>query len=564
LVERFIYWLTLPLRHNQPTLLTQFAGLLFQLSGIKELYPREKMLALLSGNRPIFVSLSDYPEGIEIQQSFEVMRLFLACDRLSTLPPAIDNASRLPAAEHSIRPQILTALTRLQHIGLDMITYLTAVSRVNKQAALLRANSALDELEDYVMIEVITPEQVILRQIIHHWHRLINEAGGEIGRVDLFSPIPNPYVVGNPVIGDNFVGRDDIIQRLEDLWLSSQPPSVVLYGHRRMGKSSILHNLKTHLGGLTIVIDFNMQVVGSVNSTHELLYALAIEIYDGVPSSQQWELEEPCLIHFATHNPYHALQRFLKQLDRVRNQQRFIITVDEFELLEELIKEGVIERRLIRFWRGLIQTYPWFIMLFSGLHTLDEMRQDYWSPLFGSTTAVSVSFLSQAAVHRLVTQPSADFDMEYDREVVQAIYHLTNGQPYLIQLIGHALVTCFNQQLFEAGKFYKKCFTLEDLEAVVNSPEFYWDGDAYFAGIWQQAEFSQPQGQLEILRKLCYAKLSQAQLVAETTLSIEVLRPALEMLQRHDIIQQQNDQYIYTVELMQRWVARMKVICSPL
>jgi hypothetical protein len=559
LVERFIYSLTSGLRDGKQTPLTYFAGLLFQLLDRKAPDSRGEMLSLLSNARPIYASLTDYSEGLEIQRSFEVMLGFLSCDRLSTLPEAVDAAYRLPTVENSIRPQILIALNRLQNIGLDMITYLTAVSRVNKQAALLRANSALDELDNYLVTEVIIPEQIILRHIIHHWHRLISEAGGEIGRAESSSPVPNPYVVGNPVIRDIFVGREDILQRLEELWLSPQPPSIILYGHRRMGKSSILHNLKTHLGGQTIVIDFNMQVVGSVNSTSELLYALAIEIYDSLPLAQQLELEEPQHTHFIAHNPYHTLLRFLKQLDRIRNRHRLIIAVDEFELLEELIKDNIIEHRLIGFWRGVIQTYPWFIMIFAGLHTLDEMREDYWSPLFSSITAVPVSFLSKGAVHKLVTQPSPDFDIEYDREVVQAIYQLTNGQPYLTQLIGHALVTHFNQQVFEEGRHREKHFTLEDLESVVNSPVFYCDGDAYFAGVWKQAETSQPHGQLAILCKLCCARLSQSQLVEETTLSIEIVQVALETLKRHDVIKQENGCYIYTVELMRRWVRRTKV-----
>lgn len=559
LTERLIYQLTLPLRHLQPTPLTHFAGLLFQLSNRKASNSRDEMLSLLSSNDQIYTRLTDHPEGLEIQRSFEVMLSFLACDRLPALPHVVDVASRLPAVENSIRPQLLIALNRLKNTALDIITYLTAVSRVNKQAALLRANSALDELDGYVTTEVLIPEQVILSHIIRHWHRLISEAGGEIGRVETLVPVPNPYVAGNPVVGSIFVGREDIIQRLEELWISPQPPSIILFGHRRMGKSSILHNLTTHLGGQTIVVDFNMQVVGSVNSTNELLYALAVEIYDNLSSIQQSELEEPQHNHFTFHNPYQMLWRFLKQLNKIRDKHRFIIAVDEFELLEELIKENIIEPRLIGFWRGLIQTYPWFIMIFAGLHTLDEMRQDYWSPLFSSITAVSVSFLSESAVHKLVTQPSPDFDIEYDREVVEEIYRLTNGQPYLTQLIGHALVTRFNQQFFEESKQCEKHFILEDLEAVVSSPEFYRDGDAYFAGIWRQAEVSQPNGQLEILCKLCRAKLSELQLAQETTLTIEMVQAALETLKRHDVLRYEDGNYTYTVELMRYWVERMKV-----
>ncbi|MBF2075462.1 MAG: AAA family ATPase [Synechococcales cyanobacterium C42_A2020_086] len=559
LIERLIYRLTSLLRYPQPTALTQFAGLLFKLLNCSTSDSREEMLALLSNHHFIYSYLANEPEGPEIQYSFEVMLGFLACDSLSGLPQIIAVASRLPAVEGSIRPQLLEALSRLQAIGSDMITYLTAASRVNKQAALLRANKALDELEAYVVGEVIIPEQIILSHIIHHWHRLISEAGGEIGRVETFSTVPNPYVVGNPVIGTIFVGREDIIQRLEELWSTPQPPSIILYGHRRMGKSSILHNLDRHLGEQTVVIDFNMQVIGSVNSTNELLYALAIELYDSLPSAQQSDLEEPQHTQFTTRNPYHALWRFLKQLDRIRDHYRFIIAIDEFELLEELIEEQIIEQRLIGFWRGLIQTYPWFIMIFAGLHTLDEMRENYWSPLFSSITAVPVSFLSNSAVQKLVTQPSPDFDIEYDPEVVQAIYHLTNGQPYLVQLIGHALVTRFNQRVFAEGRQGEKRFKLEDLEAVVNSPEFYRDGDAYFAGIWRRAEISQPHGQLGILCKLCCAKLSLPNLVEDGILSSEAVHSALEALKRHDVIEQEGNHYTYTVELMRRWVERMKI-----
>lgn len=559
LTERLIYRLTLSLRHSQPTSLTHFAGLLFQLLDGKATESKDRLLSLLLDSCPVYGGLTNYPEGLKIQKSFEVMTGFLSCDRISVLPQIVNAASKLPTPENSIRPQLMIALHQLREIGLDIITYLTAVSRVNKQAALLRANSALDELHSYVVTEVLIPEQIILRHIIYHWHHLISEIGGEIGRIELSSPVPNPYVVGNPVLGDIFVGREDIIRSLEELWVSPQPPSIILFGHRRMGKSSILHNLKTHLGGQTIVVDFNMQVVGSVNSTNELLYALAVEIYDSFPSTQQLKLDEPQPADFTNYNPYHTLRRFLKQLDRIRDRHRFIIVIDEFEILEELIEDNTVDRKLISFCRGLIQTYPWFIIIFAGLHTLDEMRKDYWSPLFSSIIAILVSFLSEGAVQKLLTQPSPDFDIEYDREVVHEIYHLTNGQPYLTQLIGHLLVTRFNQQVFEEERQHEKRFTLEDLESVVNSPEFYCDGDAYFAGIWRQAEVSQPRGQLEILCKLCCAKLSQSQLAEETNLSIEMTQAALATLERHDVIKQENARYTYTVELMRRWVKRTKV-----
>src|SRR5262249_45731491 len=132
----------------------------------------------------------------------------------------------------------------LGKIGAEITVYQAATSPVNKLAAIACATDALRTLDEYVNTEVAAPEKAILRGIIQRWRKLVSEAGGDIGRAEDMAPIANPYVAGNPVQGDLFVGREDILRRLEEIWgQPGQCPSVILYGHRRMGKSSILQNL---------------------------------------------------------------------------------------------------------------------------------------------------------------------------------------------------------------------------------------------------------------------------------------------------------------------------------
>ncbi|MGD9099493.1 MAG: ATP-binding protein, partial [Anaerolineae bacterium] len=345
-----------------------------------------------------------------------------AYDELSALPAAVgqdgiprfaqDAGAVLPYNNPPIRPAVLAALERLGAVGAEIAVYRDASSRVNQLAALARAADALDELDEYVGAEVLAPERTLLRRVVRQWQRLVIEAGGEVGRVEATGPVANPYVAGNPVTGDLFVGREDILRRLEELWATvGQRPSVVLYGHRRMGKSSILHNLGARFGAHTVVVDFNMQRVGLVGSTGELLYNLALALYDAQTSevcktSEVLDLGEPHEQHFTAHNPYTAFDRFLKRLESARGERRFIVTVDEFELIEEMIEGGVLEARLLDFWRGVIQTYQWFVMAFAGLHTLREMTRDYWHPLYGSVTAVPVSFLGPQAARRSSRNPA--------------------------------------------------------------------------------------------------------------------------------------------------------------
>jgi hypothetical protein len=340
-------------------------------------------------------------------------------------------------------------------------------------------------------------------------------------------------------------------------------PSVVVYGHRRMGKSSILHNLGARFGAQTVIVDFNMQRVGRVRSNAQLLYQLAVTMFDACeqhgiqPASGFAEPQEQ---DFAEDSPGFGFSRFLSRLERVRDGRRFIITVDEFEKLEEQMEEGRLTPDLLDFWRGTFMTYPWFIMAFAGLYTLEERRHDYWNPLFGSVNAIRVSFLSPAAAQRLIVQPTPDFDLDYDEDAVAEIITLTGGQPFLIQLIGHSLVSRFNQQVFEQGQPHERRFSLADVQTVIADPAFASDGSAYFHGVWNQAQQSEPDGQTIILRVLAPHKagLTLDDLVRSTGLDAAQVQAALHTLLQHDIVWRDGERYGFAVELMRRWAAGME------
>ncbi len=554
LAERWSWQIARVLCNRQTTSLTRFAILLYIL--LDEDMVSSDAFAL-HFYADIYHGLTAYPGGAEIAQTFDTLAELLAYDTVLDLPRATHITFTTPV-EAQLRPAVFSALFELCRIGAEMATFRDATSRVNQLAALARATDALDTLDEFVLAETYPPEQYLFRRIIRQWRRMVSEAGGAAGRIEIVAPVANPYVAGNPVTGALFVGREDVLRRLEELWCNAEhPPSVVLYGHRRMGKSSILHNLGARFGADTLIVDFNMQRVGLVASTGELLYNLALAIFDET-ARVALRLPEPDEARFCEHNPYTAFNRFLKRLEQARGARRFIITLDEFELIEQGIASGQLEPHLLDFWRGVIQTYPWFVMAFAGLHTLEEMRRDYWHPLFGSVTAIPVSFLSPGAATRLITQPALDFPLDYDVDAIERILALTNGQPYLVQLVGHALVTRFNRQTFEEGVERERRFSLADVDAVIAAPEFFRDGDAYFTGVWRQAEVSAPAGQTAALTALVAGVLSAEELAASTGLTLPAALAALEALAAHDVVLQQSGGWAFTVELMRRWVAARK------
>lgn len=162
-----------------------------------------------------------------------------------------------------------------------------------------------------------------------------------------------------------------------------------------MGKSSILQNLgRYRFGADTLIADCNMQRVGRVAHTGELLYDIAVSLWRATspiqfPSSP-WP--EPGLDDF-NRNWYPCFNRFIRELDVRRHGRRLILTIDEFEIIEQLINDGLIERELLAYLRGLMQTEHWLILALAGLHTLKEMASDYFEPLYASVVPVQVSFL---------------------------------------------------------------------------------------------------------------------------------------------------------------------------
>jgi hypothetical protein len=453
---------------------------------------------------------------------------------------------------------------QLQTIAQDIQSALTMTSRVNQLTAYARANDDLQQLDKYITQHALKPEQRILLLIVEHWTEIITAAIVAIARTKITEPVPNPYVAGNPVTGDIFVGRTDILRRIEELWMADKPLSLVIYGHRRMGKSSILLNLQGKLNKDTILIDFNMQRVGLVKNTAELLHNLALWLYDALEPSVRATWAEPEFTAFSSGNVYSAFDRFLTQLDRYRNGKRFAIAIDEFELIETQIDEGILEPRLLSYFLGIIQAYPWLFFAFAGLHTLEEMTRNYWEPLFAKVTRISVSFLEPAAARQLITQPTPDFNLDYAEDAIDLIIQYTAGQPYLIQLICLSLVSHFNDQNFisvnphavakDRDKHFK--FTVEDVEIVIQNNEFESNGSAYFRGIWDRADSNQ---QL-ILQYLASEDLSLPELLAKIQLTPEQIQLSLENLQAHDVLRQQQDKYTYSVPLMRRWVAKHKSI----
>ncbi|WP_293350122.1 MULTISPECIES: ATP-binding protein [unclassified Microcoleus] len=494
-------------------------------------------------------------------EAFAVVRDLLYGEEMLTLAQIItgfhqtaelaDIASlKLPPSPNPplLRETTWQAIASLRGVIADVQLVQNSVSRSAPSLALNRALGELNHIRKKADT-IPKSERNLIITIAEKWLEILLPLTVKIGDIAITQPMSNPYVIGDPVQRNLFVCRENIIRELEELWVQGNNlQSVALYGHRRMGKTSILLNASNCLGAKVQVAYVNLLRVGDCSQgVGELLIFITDAIAKTVKIAPPADKDLLDL-------PYLTFGRYIEQV-AANIESGLIVALDEFEKIEELIHAGNINPDFIGFLRGILQMSSKVALAFAGLHTLDEMTGDYFHPLFASIIPIKVGFLSLGATRQVLANPDDDFILDYKPEALDRIYELTHGQPYLTQLVGFLLVRLYNDRVFEMGRPRDPIFTIEDVETVINDPEFFSRGRYYFTGVWGQAAKGAPRQQ-DILRALAphLAGLNLDSLTQATGMDETSLQEPLKTLERHDVVKEINGCYCIAVELFRRWV----------
>src|SRR5262245_58625380 len=90
----------------------------------------------------------------------------------------------------------------------------------------------------------------------------------------------NPYSFGSSLSdprGAGLLGREDMFEFVANSLSNAQRPPIVLYGQRRIGKSSVLRQLPRHLPADTVCVFYDLQGQAAL-PLDSVLYGLAREI----------------------------------------------------------------------------------------------------------------------------------------------------------------------------------------------------------------------------------------------------------------------------------------------
>ncbi|QWK11032.1 MAG: ATP-binding protein [Thermoflexus hugenholtzii] len=462
----------------------------------------------------------------------------------------------------SLRPGTTAALRQLAEAAGEIRTAREAVSPALRSAAVGRAIGILTRLIETAGETCEPPEADLIREVAVRWREVLTRWIGEIGEEVLLHPVENPFMEGasGRPVRKTFVGRSGVLERLERWWASPPDtplPVLILYGHRRMGKSSILLRLQEKRPPNILIASTDMQDLIAADHTGQLLQKFAGAIHAAARTAGLDPGPPPDRAEYASFGQAtEALNRLLERLDPQMAGRRLVLTVDEYELIEEKIEVGKFEPDFLRYLRAALGRHLWLNLILAGRQRLEEELRHYHAVFYGSAEPVKVTFLSRDEAVWLIRRPTDDFALDMEEPLAEEIYRLTGGQPYLIQRLCYELVERWNERFRREGRNTPRRVTVEDLRAMLTPEffrEFFLTAEYYFSGVWEEAG---PDGQ-RILQAFAGSEQtvrSRQDLIQAAGLDPEAGEKAFQTLIHHDLVTETEEGIRLSVPLMAQWL----------
>lgn len=504
-----------------------------------------------------FARVAFLPHGDEIHAIAQAINAAETADDSNTLAGWGKLWPVTSGYEDPLRPGTLYCLGELAETSGELAAALQARNRSLRQSALGRATGKLQRLLDEGLGHCPEPEAGLLRPITARWLEIVNRASGEAGEAALREKVDNPFVgySGRPVRGRAFVGRVGIMERLDRLLATPSPPAIFLYGQRRMGKSSILLNLEALLGADTFLVYLDLQSVGWSDRPNELLFEAARAVHQRLAGAGLEAGTAPERHDYSDlGDARRALEARLRHFGTVAPGRRLALAFDEFEIFEREIAEGRLDTRFLEFLRACHQRHPWLALIFAGLHRLEEMNQDYFGPFYGQHEPLRVGYLNREDAFGLLSEPDSDFDLDFEEPLLEEIYRLTYGQPYLLQRIAWELVEAWNDRFEKSREVIPRTLRLPELPPLLDA-DFYAAAGYYFEGLWERNVKADERRLMTALARR-EEPWSPGEIAAQAPAGID-LSATLEQLRGHDVLLTDPDGRVrFAAELLRRWVAK--------
>ena len=262
-----------------------------------------------------------------------------------------------------------------------------------------------------------------------------------------------PYAEGGPVDDPAmFVGRDDLLSRLESSLVSgSGSKSVVIFGQKRAGKSSLIEHLRRSLVQRDDVLPvcFSLQDIATELSVpalyHRILHGVSEALDDlrrdgkdtpgfSLPEIQALESHPGLRFH-------DSMSSVVRAMKTQTHGRRIVLLIDEFTDIFKAIRRKHIPREFMKAWKAIIEK-RYFSSVLVGQDIMPAFKREFPNE-FGVTEDVRVTYLADAAATSLVQRPIGE--ERFAGDAVRRLLDLTGNSPYYTMMFCARLVDYMNR-----------------------------------------------------------------------------------------------------------------------
>jgi hypothetical protein len=254
----------------------------------------------------------------------------------------------------------------------------------------------------------------------------------------------NPYVAGAPVLDEAlFFGREQLLARILETLHNN---SLLLYGERRIGKTTLQHQLKRRLEALDDPgYDFYPVYVDLQGTPERRFFAtLGEEIFDELgPVLDGLEPASASFDDYAYRDLARDIRAVLKRLrERGPKCVRLVLLIDEVDELNAYDPK-VNQKLRSLFMKSFAED---LVAVVSGVSIKREWDRE-GSPWYNFFEEIDVGPFVPEDARRLVEAPSRGF-IRFDDSAIARILEIAAGRPYRIQKLCMKLVS----RMHESGR----------------------------------------------------------------------------------------------------------------
>ncbi|HEX2909321.1 MAG TPA: hypothetical protein VH186_00840, partial [Chloroflexia bacterium] len=387
--------------------------------------------------------------------------------------------------------------------------------------------------------------------------------------------LDNPYIVAQPLKRGQLTGRDDVLAFVQKVFSHGQQQAILLYGQRRIGKTSILLSIKETLDPDRYFSVYYDMIDSGGRSFGLTLYDLAFQINRVTAKLKPAEFKDGFKAEGADPEKYFQYEFLPRIWESLPGGQQVVLLLDEIDTLNpfqniELLKEEDSTSLLVfQFIRRLLRDEP-RLLLVGVMGRSPSYLPENARLAFLDAAHLRVTYLERNFADSVVRLAENRGLVNFKEGSIEAILNLSGGHPYFTQLICSEAFNFAFEHPSGLDNLIPQ-ITAEMIEASL--PEAINKGRQILEYIWSKLSLTE---KLVItLAALSagapswtFSKADIVNLLVSENIPVKMttIPEALEELMDEDYIQLDpgGEFYSFRVDLLRRWLLREKSLSKVL